>query len=445
MLANSNLGNQASENSRARELFRMTWPMLIGVLSLMSFQLADSIYIARLGIEPLAIIGFTIPIYQIVIGFQVGIGIATTALISQLLGAKEEQEAHDLGGTILLVGTLIITVLCAVIWFFRAQILSLLGGEVRLLPLFSEFWAVWLVSAFCGAVLYFGYSICRAHGNTLLPGLGMILTSLLNIGLDPLFIFYFDLGLVGAAYASILSFAAGLVLVFPKVWSMKWLSFHASRLQLLDRCRKILNIATPAMLSQMLPSLAAMIATNVVAGYGTEAVAAWGLGVRFEFFSIIVILALTMSLPPMVGRLYGARDFEEINGLIKLAFKVTLCWQVFLALALALLATSFSQFMAGTPEVAAILNDFLVFIPISYALLGICMLSTSISNAIGQPSRALAISFCRLFVCFVPGILIGAHLGDLFGLIIGASVGNVAAGLLAWQLHRQGIKKASMI
>ncbi|WP_255376054.1 MATE family efflux transporter, partial [Oleiphilus sp. HI0080] len=68
----------------------MTWPMLIGIISLMSFQLVDSVFIARLGVAPLAVVGFTIPIYQLFIGIQVGIGIATTALISQLLGANKE-------------------------------------------------------------------------------------------------------------------------------------------------------------------------------------------------------------------------------------------------------------------------------------------------------------------------------------------------------------------
>ena len=65
--------------ARKKELFTMTWPMLLGVFSLMSFQLADAAFIAQLGIEPLAVIGFTIPIYQVFIGVQVGIGIATTA------------------------------------------------------------------------------------------------------------------------------------------------------------------------------------------------------------------------------------------------------------------------------------------------------------------------------------------------------------------------------
>ena len=94
-----------------KELFKMTWPMLLGIVSLMSFQLVDSIFIARLGVEPLAVIGFTIPIYQVFIGIQVGIGIATTALISQLLGAKKDERAKQLAGLIVCIGSAIFIVL----------------------------------------------------------------------------------------------------------------------------------------------------------------------------------------------------------------------------------------------------------------------------------------------------------------------------------------------
>ncbi|MDX1451686.1 MAG: MATE family efflux transporter, partial [Oleiphilaceae bacterium] len=116
-------------------LFSMTWPMLIGVLSLMSFQLVDSIFISRLGVAPLAVVGFTIPIYQLIIGIQVGIGIATTALISQRLGAGNADEAQQMGGSIVAFGTSVICILCAGLWCFREDLLALMDGDSALLAL----------------------------------------------------------------------------------------------------------------------------------------------------------------------------------------------------------------------------------------------------------------------------------------------------------------------
>lgn len=170
------------------ELFKMTWPMIFGVLSLMSFQLIDSAFIAQLGVLPLAAQGFTLPIGQLIIGVQVGLGIATTAVIAQTLGAAETEKAKQLGGLILAVGTIGCAFICLLLYLVRAPLLGLLGATQQIMPIIDTYWIVWLASAWVGAALYFLYSVCRANGNTLLPGIMMVVTSLLNVALDPLFI-----------------------------------------------------------------------------------------------------------------------------------------------------------------------------------------------------------------------------------------------------------------
>lgn len=419
----------------------MTWPMLMGIVSLMSFQLADSFFIARLGTDPLAVVGFTIPIYQLIIGFQVGIGIATTALISQLLGAQKSNQANFLAGHIVIFGSTVIAILCLSIWACRHLIIEKLGGDERLLPLVDIFWDVWLLGAFAGALLYFGYSICRSHGDTKLPGMTMMFTSLLNIALDPLYIFYFDLGLVGAAYATLTSFCIGIVVIYPKIFNKHWLSFHRWTEQISASIGKIVAIAGPAMTSQLLPAVSSMLATALVAQYGTAAVAAWGLGIRVEYFSVVLILALTMSLPPMIGKHFGANNPMEILELLKVAIKFVLLFQTGLACVIFLLSDQISLFLSPQDEVARILNLYLLLIPFSYGPLGVCMILVSASNAVSQAMQALAISFTRLFICFLPLLWLGALMGDLQGLVIGATIGNVLAGLCAWLTFRQGRKR----
>ncbi|MEF1187458.1 MATE family efflux transporter, partial [Vibrio sinaloensis] len=209
--------------SLARQLFNMTWPMLFGVLSLMSFQLIDSAFIGQLGVLPLAAQGFTLPIQMIIIGIQVGLGIATTAVISRALGAKQERYAQQLGGLIIVMGSVGVALISLFIYLLRGPILALLSAPESVLPIIDSYWIVWLVSAWTGALLYFFYSICRANGNTMLPGTMMMVTSLLNLALDPIFIFTFDLGINGAAIATILAFGIGILVVAPKVSRKKWL------------------------------------------------------------------------------------------------------------------------------------------------------------------------------------------------------------------------------
>ena len=203
----------SSPRELRRELFRLTWPMLFGVTSLLGFQLVDSAFVGQLGVAPLAALGFTVPVQQLIIGLQVGLGIATTALVSRALGADRGERAREMGGLVLMAGTVLIFLLCLGLWLLRAPLLSLLGADDKLMPLISAYWLPWLLSAWLGALLYFGYSIARANGNTRLPGMLMGLTSLINLILDPLFIFVFDWGLPGAAWATTVAFGAGIAII----------------------------------------------------------------------------------------------------------------------------------------------------------------------------------------------------------------------------------------
>lgn len=417
--------------------------MLFGVLALMSFQLADSAFIGQLGVNPLAAVGFTVPMYQLIIGVQVGLGIATTAVISKALGAKQENHARQLGGLVILIGASVIFILCVVLWFSRAHILHILGGKPELLPTISLYWQPWLISTWLGAMLYFGYSLCRAHGNTMLPGITMVFTSLLNIALDPLYMFVFDWGLVGAPYATITSFAIGCMIIYPKVLSRHWLSFKFNAGSKLSSIKQLSSITGPAMLSQFMPALSAMFATALIASYGTAAVAAWGLGTRLEFFSIVIILALTMSMPPMIGRFLGAGDLNSIRQLVKISVKFVLLWQLGVAIIWLVLSDSITGLMTTDLSVAEILEQYLLRVPLSYGALGICMIMVSVCNAMGLPMRALLISCLRLFLCYLPMLWLGSVIAGIGGLMSGALIGNLAAGLMAWVLYQKGFKQAA--
>ncbi|MFA0411785.1 MATE family efflux transporter, partial [Vibrio splendidus] len=121
--------------SLGRQLYTMTWPMLFGVLSLMSFQLVDSAFIGQLGVLPLAVQGFTLPIQMIIIGIQVGLGIATTAVIARAIGANETRYAKQLGGLVIAMGSVSVALFSVIIYLLRGPILQLLDAPPTVLPI----------------------------------------------------------------------------------------------------------------------------------------------------------------------------------------------------------------------------------------------------------------------------------------------------------------------
>ncbi|ABM20868.1 MATE family efflux transporter [Marinobacter nauticus] len=433
--------NHLQNASLGRQLYHMTWPMLFGVLSLMTFQLTDSAFVGQLGRDPLAALGFTVPMQQLVSGMYVGLGIATTAIISRTLGQGDDMRAQRLGGLVVAIGAGLAFLLCLSVWLLQNLILDLLGAEQALRPVIREYWAPWLLSAWTGAMVYFSYAVCRANGDTRLPGYMMIITSLLNIALDPLYIFVFGWGLPGAAWATITAFGIGALIVYPTLLKRQWLRFDLLQLQLAQAVRQLGGIMAPAMVSQLMPPVSAMLATALVAGFGSAAVAAWGLGTRLEFFSIVVVLALTMSMPPMIGRMLGAGEIEKIRKLVRIAVRFIVIWQ----LAIGLIWLAASGFVSGLfsrdAGVQDILVSYLLRVPLSYSGLGVCILMVSVNNALGMPMRALLISTLRLFACYLPLLWVGGQLAGLTGLMSGALVGNLLAGTMAYSLYRQGMSR----
>ncbi|MHB0777190.1 MATE family efflux transporter [Halomonas sp. WWR20] len=417
--------------------------MAIGVLSLLGFQLVDSAFIARLGTVPLAAQSFTFPLSFLIIGVQVGLGIAIAALVSRALGADEQARARRLGSLVLLGGSIAIAVLSVVLWALQVPIFQRLGANDEVLTLIRAYWAPQLFASWLGALLYFGYSLFRAHGDTRLPGKMMVLTSLLNLGLDPLLIFgagpFPGLGLPGAAWATALAFGIGLLIVMLHLRHQDWLSREGLAAESRRSAGTFLGIAGPAMISQLMPPASAMLATAIVAMLGETAVAAWGLASRLETVSLMVVLALTMSLPPWLGRCYGANDWPRIRQLMQIAIRAVVVWQLGLGIVMALAAPWVAQALSGNPEVQGDLTVLIRALLPSYSLLGLCILVVSASNALGWPLRAMVLSFLRLFVCYLPFVWLGAMWGGMVGLALGAAVGNVLAGAVALGLFQHSL------
>ncbi len=422
-------------------LWRQTWPMAIGVLALLGFQLVDSAFIARLGTAPLAAQSFTFPLSFLIIGIQVGMGIAIAALISRALGAGEEARARRLSSLVLMAGGGVIGLLAIALWIFYVPIFQLLGADETTLSYIRIYWAPQLLSAWLGALLYFSYSVFRAHGDTRLPGKMMVLSSLVNLVLDPLLIFgigdWEGGGLPGAAWATAIAFSVGLLVTTRKLLKRQWAAQQGLWQEAKQSWRPFTGIAAPAMVSQLMPPLAAMLAISVVAGLGESEVAAWGLASRLETLSLMVILAMTMSLPPWLGRCYGAGDWGQIQQLMTLAIKVALFWQLGLGIVLALGAPWLAMTLAGNPDVQSELTLLIRFLLPSYAALGICMLVVSAGNALGWPLRAMLLSSARLFICYLPCLWLGSQFFGWWGLAAGAAVGNLLAGVMAWLVMRR--------
>ncbi|MCP4064123.1 MAG: MATE family efflux transporter, partial [Gammaproteobacteria bacterium] len=151
--------------------------------------------------------------------------------------------------------------------------------------------------------------------------------------------------------------------------------------------------------------------------------------------------ALTMSMPPMIGRLLGAGDIEQIRKLVRLAVRFVVVWQLAIGLTWVVASGLVSELFSSDSDVQKVLAGYLVRVPLSYSGLGVCMLMVSVCNALGLAMRALLVSTLRLFLCFLPLLWIGSQINGVYGLMSGALVGNLFAGAMAYSFYRAGMTR----
>ncbi|WP_299074219.1 MATE family efflux transporter [uncultured Paraglaciecola sp.] len=416
----------------------MTLPMIVGMVVLMTFGLVDTFFIGMLGTQELAAISFTFPVTFTVISLNIGLGIGTSAIIAKLLGQKKYQQAKETATGALML-TMVLAIVLAIIGVYTIEpIFRLMGAEEPLLVLIKEYMLVWYAAGVFLAMPMVGNSVLRASGDTKTPSLVMALGGLINVVLDPLLIFGWGpvpaFGIQGAAISTLVAWAVGLFYILyilaveRNMIETKLLNWH----QFKRSTGGILKIGLPASAANMLTPIAAGVVTAIVAGYGPEAVAAWGVGGRLESIASIVVLSLSMSLPPFISQNFGANQLARAGQAYSLCVKFVIVWQLIVFVVIALLSGVLANIFTNEPEVASTIVLFLIIVPLGYGFQGVTILTNSSFNAMHMPMSAVSLSVVRLFLFFVPFSLIGSYWFDLLGLFWAGVVANLVVGCIAY-------------
>jgi len=411
-------------------LLAMTLPMLVGMITLMTFNLVDTFFISMLGTVQLAAISFTFPVTFTLISLAIGLSIGTSAVIAKALGAGRLTEARTDGQVALWLSAAMAAVLAVVGYLFTEQLFTALGAGSEVLIYIHQYMDIWYCAAVLLVLPMVGNAVLRAAGDTRTPSIIMAGSGLINAILDPILIFGLGpipaLGMQGAAIATAISWVFGSALIIyllvrRDLITTGWVGFAP----LLAVCRKILRIGLPAAGANMLTPLAMAVLTAIMASYGAAAVAAFGVGARLESIACLVVLALSMTLPPFVSQNYGAGLMQRVQQAYRLCGRFVLLWQFGIYLLLAILARPIAGLFSEEADVVIIICQFLWIVPIAYGLQGITILTNSSFNALHQPGSALILSLVRLFVFYVPLAWLGGRLYGITGLFFGCVLANI--------------------
>ncbi|WP_261817939.1 MATE family efflux transporter [Vibrio gallicus] len=430
-----------------KQIILRTLPLTLGLFSIMLVQLVDSVFIGMLGVDELTVHGLTLPFQALLVGLQVGIGVAATSIIAQACGACHQIKATTTATLSVVGGTLFMASICVILWINQHHIFNAfisghtpLAQRYHLQILFTNYWPYWLFSALMVAVLYLTSCVYRANQDTKITGKMFLAASLINLVLDPLLIFTFKLGMIGAAISSSIGYASCALFMVYRANKLSWFGVIRWDRSTWEYTKDLISMAVPTTTNQMLPSISSFIAMMLVSRLGTDAIAFWSLFARIESFLLVFTLALTMSVPPMIGRYLGENKHEKITKLLAITTRFLLIYHACIALILIFCAHSVVALIDQQANIASWLNYALKIVPISYGPLGVCMLMVSACNALRAPNTALSISFIRLIVLYIPAVTVGIILSDIHALILSVASAYILSGLYAWYKIKQKIQ-----
>lgn len=409
-----------TETPVARLIISLSIPTVISMLITNIYNLADTYFVSRIGTSASGAVGIVFALMAILqaVGFMFGHG--SGSLISMKLGAKDVDAAKRLASTAFF-GAISIGVLIALLGLiFLEPLMYLLGSTDTILP-YARDYAIYILIA--APIMIAGFvmnNILRYEGKATFAMIGLTSGGLLNIILDPIFIFGLDMGIAGAGLATALSqcISSGILLsMFLRgktqcEFNIKYISRNISDYS------KIFKVGMPSMLRQGLSSAASMLLNNAAAIHGDHAIAAMSIVGRICYLIFAVGIGIGQGLQPVSSFNYGAGRFSRVRK----AFVFTVIYGTIVYVVLSAAGIASADFIVrefrDDAEVIAIGVPALKWQCLPLCLIMLYTSTNMLYQSVGRSTGATFLSSLRSGLCFIPLILILPHIIGINGVIL---------------------------
>ena len=432
-----------------RHLIDMTLPMLWGITTLMAQSFIDTYFLGRVGDLALAAYSFGFPILMIVTSVAIGLGAGTSSVVARAIGGDDQRRARRLT-TDSLILSFIITLAVSIVGMLSIDpLFRLLGAPEDMIPMIRSFMMILYSGVPFVVVGMVGMSSMRATGDTVLPSKLMIAGAVLNVILDPILIFGLGpvpaLGLNGAAMAGLLARGAIFVgTLYVLYYRLDMISFKKPQApELRSSWRDILHVGIPAAGTNAIVPIGLAVITAMIARYGPEAVAGFGVASRIESMVLVLYYAMSSTIGPFVGQNLSAGKEDRIQTALRLCASFCMMSGLAIAVGLALLSGVLPGLFSDNPAVTDVTRLFLWIAPISYGAYGIVMVVNAAFNGLGNPMPGVVISVTRILVLYVPLAILGKALFGIVGIFGAYAVANILSGVLGYFWARANARRLS--
>ena len=427
-----------------KALLAMGIPTMIGMLVNAFYNLVDAYFVGGLGESQMGAISVVYPLGQVVVGLGLLFGNGAASYISRLLGRGDKENANKVASTALYSSISVGAVIIIISMMFLHPILKLLGATDSILPFAATYASIYIVSCIFNVFNVTMNNIVTSEGAAETTMCALLTGAVLNIALDPLFIYVFDLGVAGAAIATAISQVVSTCVYLTYIFRKKSV-FHfrvKDCTYTKETMSEIFKIGIPTLVFQILTSVSISLINNAAGDYGDSAIAGMGVVTRLISMGSLSVFGFIKGFQPIAGYSYGAKKFDRLREAIKTSILWSTVFCVIFGVILALFpAVIVSQFTKGDAEMIRIGAASLRANGISIMLFGFYTVYSSLFLALGKGREGFILGACRQGICFIPVILLLPIVWGLNGIMYAQPIADVLSAVItvfmAIPLHKK--------
>lgn len=433
-----------------KAILKLSGPMVIAMLTQSLYNIADAAWVSGIGTDALAAIGLFFPINMIIISLASGLSVGGSSAISRKIGERNKELASLAAMNSFLLGVVVGLGITFLLFPVIRFILVLIGASGKVMELTLSYARI--IISFSLLIVYSNIAggILRGEGDTKRSMYAMVTGSVLNVIIDPIFIYTFKLGVQGAAYATVLSIFVSSVILTYFIFIKKDTYVSISKMNFrLDKNLfiEILRVGIPSSFIQLTMSMSIFILNRIIISLGgPQGIAVFTTAWRIITIGTIPLLGIAAGVTAVTGAAFGARDKEKLNTGYMYSIKIGLLIEFIVLIFILIFAKQISFLFTFSKASSEILRPLIITMRILVFFLPttpLGMLTSAMFQGIKQGEKSFVVTFLRTIVF---QILFSYVLGYLFelsliGVWIGVVFGNFLGSTIGFIWGRQTIKK----
>jgi putative MATE family efflux protein len=427
-----------------KHIVTMSLTSAIGLVALFVVDLADMLFISMLGIDELAAaIGFAGTILFMTTSISIGMAIAGGAMVAKSLGQNKPKLATELLTHVLMVGVVFALIFASVIYLNLYGLTALIGATGNTQELAVSYLKILIPSMPILLIGIVASAALRSYGAAQLSMVVILVAGVVNAILDPIFIFTLEMGLDGAAWASVVSriamAAVAVGYIMRRYEGFSGCSFMAVRRDL----KPISAIAIPAMLANIAAPIGGAYVIKVAAEFGESAVAGMAIIGRVTPVAFALIFAMSGAIGPIIGQNFGAGQHHRVRQAFNSSMALVVMYVIPVVGLLYLLRGAIAQVFDAQGLARDLIFLFCGPLSLAWVFNGIIFIGNAAYNNLGHPFYSTWINWGRNTLGIIPFVYVGAQYWGAAGVLIGQMAGGVFVAIVSFLLAQRLMKKAA--